>query len=317
MKVTALICTHNGKSRGFIDGAIESILRQTRPVDEIIIVDDGSTDGTGDYVASLNPNVRVICLQKSGVSAARNAGMIAAAGDVVAFLDDDDLWAEDRIGETIKPYELDPELLNTSIVFTDTIVFFGADPGNGHLVESLPFYASWPSCLLGPVIDGNGGVMLPVILFKRIGMFQLDLVNGEDRDYWHRAILSGVKFLQIKKPLFFYRKSHPSATSATNYDEQILDFVRGQLAYDDRLWGKPILFQLAFAATLRAIPRLDLPLLQRLIREMRKNLTGFSLVAMFYRLFSLIFSSSKKFKNRFRELEANAVLNRCKSKIKC
>jgi glycosyltransferase involved in cell wall biosynthesis len=315
LKVTALICTYNGKSRGFIDFAIKSIQRQTRRVDQIIVVDDGSTDDTVSHIGSNYPSIEILSIKKSGVSSARNLGLSVATGDLIAFLDDDDLWADERIAETLKPYEQDPLLLQSTIVFTASKVFYGDDPDNGTFVDSRSFYATWPACLLGPVVDGNGGVMLPKNLFLKIGLFRKDLVNGEDRDYWHRAILSGMKFMQIQKPLFYYRKSHLSATSSRNYDEQILRFISDQIVYDRNLWGDPILFQLAFAALLRAVSRMDFSMALRLLLIMNDNLSGISPVAMLYRIGSLALSANIKWKNRLRKLETAAVTERCKSRV--
>ena len=76
-----------------IAATIESVLRQTRPVLEVVIVDDGSTDATADVVRSFeDPRVRLISQANRGVSAARNAGIAAAAGDHIGFVDSDDLW---------------------------------------------------------------------------------------------------------------------------------------------------------------------------------------------------------------------------------
>ena len=72
---------------------IESVLRQTRPVLEVVVVDDGSIDATADVVRSFeDPRVRLISQANRGVSAARNVGIAAAAGDHIGFVDSDDLW---------------------------------------------------------------------------------------------------------------------------------------------------------------------------------------------------------------------------------
>jgi len=95
MKVSALIPTFN--RRGFVLRAIESALTQTVPVDEVIVVDDGSTDGTAEIIQERYANqVRLVRQANTGVSGARLRAIREASGDWVAFLDSDDEWVPDR-----------------------------------------------------------------------------------------------------------------------------------------------------------------------------------------------------------------------------
>ena len=98
--VSVVIPTYNRAA--LVGEAIESALAQTHRDLEVIVVDDGSTDDTPKHVARVSdPRVRFLCRPHAGVAAARNAGIAAAAGEVVAFLDSDDLW---------KPTKLETEL---------------------------------------------------------------------------------------------------------------------------------------------------------------------------------------------------------------
>jgi glycosyltransferase involved in cell wall biosynthesis len=95
MKVSAIIPTFNRKT--YLRRAIESVLAQTVPVDEIILVDDGSTDGTCDAVKTwYGSRVRVIRQDNTGVSGARRRGIQESHGEWIAFLDSDDEWTPDR-----------------------------------------------------------------------------------------------------------------------------------------------------------------------------------------------------------------------------
>ncbi len=94
-RVSAVIPTHNRAH--LITRAIRSALAALSPGDEIIVVDDGSTDDTATVVEAFGPPVRLLRLPHGGAGAARNAGLEAARGPLVAFLDDDDEWFSDKI----------------------------------------------------------------------------------------------------------------------------------------------------------------------------------------------------------------------------
>lgn len=78
--------------------AVESVLAQSWPASEIIVVDDGSTDGTAERIAAYAPRVNVLRQPNAGVAAARNAGVAAARHEWIAFLDSDDVWTVDHLG---------------------------------------------------------------------------------------------------------------------------------------------------------------------------------------------------------------------------
>ncbi len=100
-KISVIIPTHN--RAGLVQNAIESILKQTYPVHEIIVVDDGSTDGTraavAKYEGGVRPTtaIRYLFQEQQGVSAARNRGIDNSTGDWIAFLDSDDSWLPEKL----------------------------------------------------------------------------------------------------------------------------------------------------------------------------------------------------------------------------
>jgi glycosyltransferase involved in cell wall biosynthesis len=95
MRVSALIPTYN--RREYVQRAIESVRAQTKPVDEILVVDDGSTDGTADFIQGrYGDQVRLVRQENAGVSGARLRAIRAARGEWIAFLDSDDEWFPER-----------------------------------------------------------------------------------------------------------------------------------------------------------------------------------------------------------------------------
>ena len=95
----------------YITRSIDSVLAQTRPVDEIIIVDDGSSDNTGEVVKRYGGKVRYIRQENAGASVARNTGIEAATGDWIAFLDGDDEWLPDKIKHQTELLSRNPNLV--------------------------------------------------------------------------------------------------------------------------------------------------------------------------------------------------------------
>lgn len=98
MKASVIICAYN--YAGFLQSCLESVISQTRPADEIIVVDDGSTDETPNVVASF-PMVKYIRQDHNGKAAAFNRGFAASEGDLICHLDADDYWLPKKLEETI------------------------------------------------------------------------------------------------------------------------------------------------------------------------------------------------------------------------
>lgn len=100
--VSVIIAAYN--AAGFISATCRSAMRQTLDDIEIIVVDDGSTDGTRDIVEALaatDPRIRLICQSNQGVAAARNRGIAAASGEFLAPLDADDLWDPTKLARQV------------------------------------------------------------------------------------------------------------------------------------------------------------------------------------------------------------------------
>jgi glycosyltransferase involved in cell wall biosynthesis len=125
MRISAVIPTYN--SAAFIRKTLESVLGQTLPPDEILVMDDGSTDDTVAILASYKPRIIVLQQENGGVAAARNKLCSHATGDLVAFLDHDDLWHPDYLRTQCRLFAEHP---NAVAFFTGHEIFYGAEQFN-------------------------------------------------------------------------------------------------------------------------------------------------------------------------------------------
>jgi glycosyltransferase involved in cell wall biosynthesis len=132
--VTAAIPVRDGEA--YLAEAIESVLAQSRRCDQVVVVDNGSSDGSAAVAAGYGPAVEVISEPRPGIGAARNAAIAAARGEFVAFLDADDLWEPDKIERQLAAFEARPEL---QLVFGHVRQFLSPDlPAAGAAALRVP-----------------------------------------------------------------------------------------------------------------------------------------------------------------------------------
>ena len=183
--ISVIIPTHNYKK--YIGEAISSVLRQTYTDYEIIVVDDGSTDGTGEIIEKNFPDVRYFYIPNQGVSRARNYGIRRARGEFIAFLDADDLWLPQKLEKQLKVFDVDRELM---MVFTEHRAF----DTNG--IREATFLKK-ERLMKGDVVKNiflYSHVALPTVMvrrnaFQEIGYFEENLITAEDDNLWMRIAL--------------------------------------------------------------------------------------------------------------------------------
>lgn len=193
-----------------IKATLSSVLAQSFPDFEIVVVDDGSTDGGADLVASFTDGrIRLIKTGNRGVSSARNIGINAAIYDFVAFLDADDIWDKDYLAEQVKMVQDFPQASMWGINFAEISdgrkirsVATGLPDGYRGIVDD---YFLMPE-RSGRVSDlfCSSSVVLRKAVFDECGMFDERLKYSEDIDMWFRVIaLNTVAFYD--RDMVFYQ----------------------------------------------------------------------------------------------------------------
>lgn len=169
--VTLVIPCYNAGS--YVGEAIDSALSQTRPPDEIIVVDDGSEDDSSRVVRGFGDKVRYAWQENRGISGARNTGIAMASGSVVALLDADDLWPPDSLTVRLELMAGNPDV---DLVYGRVVEFQGDQRQYRQI--------SRPGRMAGAIL-----VRRPV--FERIGLFDASLRIGEMIDWVARADAAG------------------------------------------------------------------------------------------------------------------------------
>ncbi|TFH00832.1 MAG: glycosyltransferase family 2 protein [Calditrichales bacterium] len=178
--ISVVIPTYN--RCGLLKRAIHSVLDQTRLPDEIILVDDGSTDGTGPFITANFPGVRYFYQENQGVSSARNKGIEIARGNWIAFLDADDQWLPSKLQD-----QVDALSINTDARFCHTDEIWIR---NGRRVNPMQkhqkfggdiFEKCLPYCIISP-----STTLIHQSLFEQYGQFDPHLPVCEDYDLWLR-----------------------------------------------------------------------------------------------------------------------------------
>jgi glycosyltransferase involved in cell wall biosynthesis len=210
-KISVIIPAYNRLP--MLKEAVDSVLAQDFEDFELIVVDDGSTDGTYEAMKEYGGRVKVLQNpQNKGVSAARNKGILHAKGKYLAFLDSDDLWVKGKL--TIQATFLDDNP-QYPLCYTDEIWIRKGKRVNPMMKHAK--YSGWilekclPLCTISP-----SSAMMRKTLFKRVGLFDEALPVCEDYDFWLRVSVRFPIFF-INKKLIIKRGGHPDQLSQRSW----------------------------------------------------------------------------------------------------
>lgn len=217
--------------------AIDSALAQTHPVDEIVVVDDGSTDGTESalharYGALMGTRIVYLRQENAGVSAARNAGMAIARGRYFALLDSDDLWRPDKTARQLEWLEAHPDF---GMVLCD-VVRVDADgrPYDVFHRRDVVIEDGWVLrwLLLNPSLV-PASTMFRREVFERCGGFDVALRTAEDIDF-HLRVARSWKIGVIEAELVEAMRGHDGLSAeASTYDDYVKVVERAVAAAGD------------------------------------------------------------------------------------
>ena len=190
--VSVIIPVYNGGR--YLRAALESVFAQTYRAFEVIVVDDGSADDSG-VIAQSFPEVRYIHQTNQGVAAARNIGLEAARGEYFTFLDQDDLWAPEKLKLQVEYLLSHPE-----VGYTLTQQQFFLEPGT-----SLP--AWFRKDLLASVHTGwvLGTLLVRRNVFEQVGNFATGYSAANDSDWFFRAKAAEVPMAVVPELLLLKR----------------------------------------------------------------------------------------------------------------
>ena len=199
--VSVVIPVFNGER--FLREAVESVLAQKYSPLEIIMVDDGSTDGTADVARSLPETVRYLHQSNQGPAAARNRGIEHAQGSLIAFADADDVWPEDKLALQLPYLMRDPA---AEIVMGRIQQVLLSETGAENFAE--------------PAFSVNlGSAIIRKSVFERVGLFDETMRYSEDVDWFMRAREGRAAIVTIDAVTLLYRQHDQNMTRGKSTSE--------------------------------------------------------------------------------------------------
>jgi len=198
-------------SAAYIPDAIGSVLGQTYQDFEIIVVDDGSRDGTRELVESRYPEAQFIRIEHGGAARARNVGIRNAGGEFVAFLDADDVWLPRKLEKQMTHFDRDPDV---AMIFTENNYYDdrGVIDYSHKFDKRVLMRGCVPANILLYSYVTTPTVIVRKKVFDDVGFFDEGLTIAEDDNLWIR-ISSKYKIHLIEEILVSVRRNHGSLTS--------------------------------------------------------------------------------------------------------
>lgn len=228
--ITVIIPAYNAAA--FIKRSIDSVLTQRHPAQEIIVVDDGSTDGTAEIVKKYEERVRYIYQENRGVSAARNRGIREARGQWIAFLDADDEWLPEKLEKQQQILERNPELTWMGANYLRYSEQTGKCSSHNipaqaeKLLHGKAYFDDFFRVFPIETYGWTGTMLVRRDVLLETGLFNEEMKVGEDLDLWMRIAYRWPKFGFVARPLAVYHIDYAgSLTRRTREVSEVCHFL--------------------------------------------------------------------------------------------
>ena len=218
LRVSVVIPNHNYAQ--YVGQAIESALAQTLPPFEVVVVDNGSTDDSLEVLKAFGARIRLITQENRGQSGARNRGVAECRGELIAFLDADDVWMPEKLAKQVQFFR-DAEV---------GLVYSGYTLVDRDLVPAQSFRPEIRGRVLRKFAEGpgaviSGGESTAVIrraCFEKLGVYDLDLSMSAGWDMYRR-IAGSYRIEVVRESLMLYRQHGSNASRRADvYEHDVL-----------------------------------------------------------------------------------------------
>lgn len=219
-RISVIIPCYN--TARFVAEAMESVFSQTYRDYEVVVVNDGSPDTIEleQVLAPWRDKFTYVHTENCGLAGARNNGIRASRGELIALLDSDDIWEPTFLQVLVGMFEENP---GVDVVYSDAVLFGNTDSPGRTLMEMFP---PQEEITFESILSSRAWVFVISCIVRRevlvrVGGFDQDLRYAEDLDLWLRIAHGGFKFLPCSQPLVRYRRRAGSLTAECSPDQEI------------------------------------------------------------------------------------------------
>lgn len=226
MTISAVMPAYNAEK--YIARALDSVLGQSRPADEIIVIDDGSTDGTAEIVKGYGDKIRYLYQDNAGVSAARNKGIQESSCNWISFIDSDDEWLPENI-----------EMLEGVVKRNGNLVWAFGDflncncSGNARemahnkdvakdLLGKNEYFKNYLKCFRSGFSVSMISNIVKKNVFDEVGVFVVGQHRSEDTDLWLRISYEWPEVGYVAEPLAIYHRGIATSNTSSYRDFDII-----------------------------------------------------------------------------------------------
>ena len=246
----------------YLDDAIRSVQAQTYKNIEVIVVNNGSTDNSMEVLRKYGSSVVVIDQNNMGQAGARNSGLSAAKGSLIAFLDADDYWKEDKLEKQSRLIHSKNELVYSGLTrFRDQSLIIDSSVIPSYSGDCQDYFISLPAASV--VLSGESTALFTRNLVNKVGNFNTNLNSASGWDFFRRCSLH-TNFNYVPESLTFYRLHGSNMSNSSS--ENIADIRRAyREIFHDAEWS------ISGNQRRKIIHKLEYSFFKTFIKEMQLN----------------------------------------------